>query len=112
MVAGSPFAWAGALYFPGATPEQSVNLSAKKTISFWAKGDGKTYTLIVQTVSGNGQSGEMPAMTTFTAGPEWKQYVLPFSAFDTDGSDLTGLGFLHILEPAKFQFQIDQLEIK
>jgi hypothetical protein len=37
---------------------------------------------------------------------------LPFSAFDTDGSDLTRLGFFRILEPAKFQFQIDQLEIK
>jgi hypothetical protein len=109
VVAGSPVAWAGALYFPGATPEQSVNLSGKKTISFWAKGDGKTYTLIVQTETSSGQS---PAMTTFTAGPEWKQYVFPFSVFDTDGSDLTGLGFLHILEPAKFQFQIDQLEIK
>jgi beta-glucosidase len=109
VVAGSPFAWAGALYFPGATPQQSVNLSAKKTISFWAKGDGKTYTLIVQTEASSGQA---PAMTTFTAGPEWKQYVFPFSQFDTDGSDLTGLGFLRILEPAKFQFQIDQLEIK
>jgi hypothetical protein len=54
----------------------------------------------------------MPAMTTFVAGPEWKQYVFPFSAFETDGSDLTGLGFLRILEPAKFQFQLDQLEIK
>jgi hypothetical protein len=109
VMAGSPVAWAGALFFPGATPEQSVNLSAKKTISFWAKGDGKTYTLIVQTETSSGQS---PAMTTFTAGPEWKQYVFPFSAFDTDGSDLTGLGFIRILEPAKFQFQLDQLEIK
>ena len=51
-------------------------------------------------------------MATFAAGPEWKQYMFPFSAFDTDGSDLAGLGFVHVQEPGKFQFEIDQLQIK
>jgi hypothetical protein len=51
-------------------------------------------------------------MTTFVAGPEWKQYSFPFSTFETDGSDLSGVGFVHSQEPGKFQFQIDQLEIK
>jgi hypothetical protein len=105
------FAFAGALYFPGAAPMQPANLSGKKEISFWAKGDGKNYTLIVLTESRNGSSG-IPAMTTFAAGPEWKQYTFPFSTFETDGSDLTGLGFVHVQEPGKFQFEIDQLEIK
>jgi hypothetical protein len=45
----SPFKFAGALYSPGAAPMQPANLSSKKAISFWAKGDGKTYTLIVLT---------------------------------------------------------------
>ena len=66
---------------------QPANLSSKKAISFWAKGDGKTYTLMVLTESRSGSSGEPPAMTSFVAGPEWKQYTFPFSAFDTDGSD-------------------------
>jgi hypothetical protein len=51
-------------------------------------------------------------MTQFVAGPEWKQYTFPFSAFETDGSDLTGLGFVRIKEPGKFQFQIDQFQIQ
>jgi hypothetical protein len=106
-----PFSFAGALYSPGSTPMQPVNLSSKKTISFWAKGDGKSYMLVVLTEARNGSNGP-PAMTPFAAGPEWKQYTFPFSAFETDGSDLTGLGFIHPQEPGKFQFEIDQLEIK
>jgi hypothetical protein len=67
---------------------------------------------MVLTESRSGNSGELPAMATFAAGPEWKQYMFPFSAFDTDGSDLAGLGFVHVQEPGKFQFEIDQLQIK
>ena len=107
-----PFSFAGALFSPGSAPMQPANLSSKKEITFWAKGDGKTFTLLVLTESRNGSSGEPPAMTTFVAGPEWKQYTFPFSAFDTDGSDLTGIGFIRVMEPGKSQFEIDQLEIR
>ena len=112
LVAGGPFIFAGALFSPGTAPMKPVNLSKKNTISFWAKGDGQTYTLIVLTEARSGQSGEPPAMTSFTAGTEWKQYSFPFSTFETDGSDLSGIGFIRIQEPGKFQFQIDELEIK
>jgi hypothetical protein len=112
LVAGGPFIFAGALFSPGAAPMKPANLSKKNTISFWAKGDGKSYTLIVLTEARSGQSGEAPAMTSFTAGPEWKQYTFPFSTFETDGSDLSGIGFIRIQEPGKFQFQIDEVEIK
>ena len=112
VVAGQQFPFAGALYSPGAGPMQPVNLSNKKEISFWAKGDGGTYTLIVLTESRSGNSGQMPAMTQFVAGPEWKLYTFPFSTFETDGSDLTGLGFVKVMSLGKFQFEIDQLQIK
>jgi hypothetical protein len=105
------FAFAGALYSPGSAPMQPANLSAKKGISFWAKGDGNTYTLVVLTEASNG-SNSMPAMTTFVAGSEWKHYSFPFSTFDTDGSDLTGVGFVRAQVPGKFQFELDQVEIK
>jgi beta-glucosidase len=108
----SPFQFAGALYSPAQAPMQPANLSSKKSISFWAKGDGKSYTLIVLTESRSGNSGEMPAMTSFTAEPDWKQYTFPFSTFETDGSDLAGIGFLHAQEPGKFQFEIDQFKIE
>jgi beta-glucosidase len=111
VVAGAQFTFAGALFSPGAAPMQPANLSGKKEISFWAKGDGKNYTLIVLTEARNG-NGNMPALTTFVAGPEWKHYSFPFSTFETDGSDLSGLGFVHAQEPGKFQFELDQVEIK
>ena len=89
-----------------------VNLSKKNSISFWARGDGQTYTLIFLTEARSGQSGEAPAMTSFTAGSEWKQYTFPFSTFETDGSDISGIGFIRVQEPGKFQFTIDEVEIK
>jgi hypothetical protein len=112
VAATGPFSFAGALYSPNISPMQPANLSKKSTISFWAKGDGKTYTLLVLTEARSGQNGEAPAMTSFAAGPEWKQYTFPFSKFETDGSDISGIGFLMAQQPGKFQFQIDELEIK
>lgn len=91
---------------------QPANLSSKREISFWAKGDGASYVLMFLTSTRNGQSGDIPAMTTFAAGPEWKHYTFPFTTFETDGSDLTGIGFIRVRDTGKFQFEIDQVEIK
>lgn len=112
VIGGSPFPWAGLLYSPGSAPMQPANLSKKSAISFWAKGDGGTYTLVVLTEARSGNSGEMPAMTTFVAGPEWKQFTFPFTTFETDGSDISGIGFVRAQQPGKFQFALDQVEIK
>jgi beta-glucosidase len=111
ILAGAPFTWAGVMFTPGGSPMEPANLSSKKGISFWAKGDGKTYTLVVLTQARSGQNG-MPAMTPFVAGPEWKQYTFPFSTFQTDGGDLSALAFVAAQKPGKFEFEIDQVEIK
>jgi len=112
VVPGDPFPFAGAMFFPGTAPFQTVNLSSKKEIRFWARGDGNTYSALIMKASDAGQGDEPPAMVTFAAGPEWKQYTFPFSAFQTDGSDMMGLGFIRMATPGKFQFEIDQVEIK
>ncbi|HWG19784.1 MAG TPA: hypothetical protein VG225_04575 [Terracidiphilus sp.] len=49
VIPGGPFVFAGALYSPGTAPMQPVNLSSKKAIRFWAKGDGATYTVLALT---------------------------------------------------------------
>ena len=54
----------------------------------------------------------MPAMKMFTAGAEWKQYSFPLSAFGTDGSDLRALLFACGQTPGKFEFELDDLEIR
>ena len=111
IIHGAQFTWAGVMFSPGSGPMAPANLSSKKGISFWAKGDGKSYTLVVLTESRSGQNG-MPAMTQFVAGPEWKQYTFPFSTFQTDGGDLTGLAFAATQPPGKFEFELDDVEIK
>ena len=108
---GGQFSWAGAMFTPASAPMEPANLSNKKEISFWAKGDGDSYMLIVLTAARSGQNG-MPAMTSFVATREWKRYTFPFTTFQTDGSDILEFLFAASQPPGKFEFQIDQVEIK
>jgi hypothetical protein len=108
VISGAPFTWAGALFVPGTSPVDPVNLSSKKVINFWAKGDGKTYALALGTQS---RQNQMPAIKNFVTGAEWKQYSFPISAFDTEGQDVTNLAFVQS-SVGKFEFEIDQFEIK
>jgi len=108
-LAAGQFPWAGVFFAPGASPQEPVNLSSKKTISFWAKGDGKSYVVALSTES---RQNQMPAMQYFTAGPEWKQFSFPISSFQTDGHDVVNLGFVRGQDPGKFEFEIDEVEIK
>jgi beta-glucosidase len=109
IVAGASFPFAGVMFVPGSSITDSVNLSSKKTISFWAKGDGKNYVAALITES---NSGGMPGIRPFVAGPEWKQFTFPISTFQSDGSDVRGLAFARGQEPGKFEFEIDEVEIK
>ena len=112
VIAGGPFSFAGVIYSPANSFMQPVNLGDKKNISFWAKGDGKTYILVVLSESGGGGETGLPPNAPFVAGSEWKHYSFPISQFQTDGSDLSGLGFILGGQPGKFDFQIDEVQIK
>jgi imidazolonepropionase-like amidohydrolase len=106
---GLPFAWAGVMFSPGAQPFAPVNLSTKKSISFWAKGDGQTYRVMFFTESG----GRMPSQQTFDAGPAWKRVSFPFSAFNgTDGHDISAILFVGGPAAGKFDFQIDEIKLE
>jgi len=106
---GAPFTFAGAYFVPGTSEEDAVNLSAKKNVTFWAKGDGQNYSVVLQSES---NSGQMPVIQTFAAGPEWKQYSFPIASFKIDGADMTGVAFLKAMGNGKFEFEIDEVEIK
>ncbi len=106
---GLPYAWAGVMWAPGAQPFVPVDLSSKKSISFFAKGDGQTYRVLVFTTSG----GRIPAQQTFTAGPEWKKTAIPFSAFNgTDGHDIGAILFVGGPAAGKFDFQVDEIRLE
>jgi imidazolonepropionase-like amidohydrolase len=101
-----PYAWAGAMFSPGATMMAPANLSSKKEISFWAKGDGKDCRLMLFARS----LGFQPAVKSFVAGAEWKRFTFRISDFGgMDGSDLTGILFAGGPAPGRFVLQIDDV---
>jgi hypothetical protein len=106
---GLPFAWAGIMFTPGPHPFASANLSSKKSLVFWAKGDGKTYRAMLFTQSG----GRIPAQQSFTVGTEWKQFSFPLSSFNgTDGHDVTAILFVGGPQAGEFDFQIDDVQLR
>ena len=104
----APYPWAGALFFPANAPFAPANLSSKKQIRFWAKGDANTFRILLFTKSG----GYIPASLNFSVGPEWKEFTFPLAAFKTDGSDITGLLFTGGPAGGAFSFQIDDVRIE
>lgn len=107
--AGSPFPWAGAMFFPGSTPGQPANLSEKKGITFWAKGDGRQYNVTIAA----GSFMAIPSSVSFMAGAEWQQHSFLFSEFGSiETRELLGISF-NASGPAlgAFQFQIDGIRL-
>jgi hypothetical protein len=96
------------MFSPGLRPSVPANLSAKKSLSFWVKGDGRTYQLMVFARSGGGN----PVMQPFTATANWQRVRFPFASLGgSDGYDLTALQFMAGPEAGKFNFQIDDLRL-
>jgi hypothetical protein len=97
------------MFSPGSQPFVPVNLSSKKSLTFWAKGDCQTYLAMLFTESG----GRIPAQQAFTAGSKWKQFTFPLSAFNgTDGHDVTAILFVGGPQPGKFDFQVDEIGLQ
>lgn len=106
---GLAFAWGGVMFSPGEQTFAAANLSSKKELTFWVKGDGQKYRVLIFTESG----GRIPASQTFVAGQEWKQQTFALSDFNgIDGHDLTAILFVGGPIPGKFDFQIDDLWLK
>lgn len=105
---GLPYAWAGAAFMPASVPLQPVDVSAAKEIAFWARGDGKTYRVMIFAQS----RGMMPMTRTFASTPEWKEHTIPLSAFGTDGKDMIMLIFAAGPAPGTFEFFIDNVRLR
>lgn len=106
---GLPFAWAGVMFSPGAQIFAPANLSANKNLTFWAKGDGKTYRAMLFTASG----GRIPSQQTFTSEKNWKQYKLPLSSFNgTDGHDVAAILFVAGPAAGAFDLNLDDIALE
>jgi hypothetical protein len=102
---GFQFPWAGAMFSPGPAPMAAANLSGKKTLSFYAKGDGRTYRVMLFAR----QLGFTPAIRTFVAGREWTRVSFPLADFGIDGRDVMGILWTGGPEAGAFSFLVDDL---
>lgn len=103
-----PYAWAGAMFTPGSAPMTPANLSAKKEIRFWARGDGKTYRVMLFAQS----KGMMPLIQPFVSTADWKEYVFPLRDFGTDARDLLMLLISAGPEPGSFSLRVDDVRFR
>jgi hypothetical protein len=106
---GLPYAWGGVMFMPNAQPMAPTDLSKAKEIRFWAKGDGRTYKVMVFSES----KGRVPLMQDFVAGGEWKEFVFPISSFGgIDGHDIMGIAIAAGPDVGAFGFRIDDVRIQ
>jgi len=108
IAAGAPYPWAGAMFFPADTPMTPVDLSRFKEIVFWARGDGGEHQLMVFDEA----MGQIPATFVFKTGPEWREFVVPFSRLSgIDGSGIRGVLF-SAAGPGPFRFAVDEVRFR
>jgi hypothetical protein len=104
---GSQYPFAGATFAPSGSESQGADLSSAKAISFWAKGDGRTYQVLLFTIAG----GRVPADVSFSAGSAWERQSFLFSEFGSDGRDVNSI-FVGSQTPGEFKFQIDDVRFE
>lgn len=85
---GFAFPWAGAMAFLGSSRMKAVDLSAKKGISFFAKGNADIRVMLFAA-----SLGRIPAQTTVHAGEDWTRFTVPWSDFHVDGKDVQAVLF-------------------
>jgi imidazolonepropionase-like amidohydrolase len=108
IVPGSPYPWAGAMFSPGPAPMAAADLSRFTEIAFWTRGDGREYQLMVFAT----RLGNIPATSAFTAGPEWREVVVPLKSLGgIDGSDLRGVLF-SAAGAGAFTFALDDVRFR
>ncbi|MCP4609526.1 MAG: hypothetical protein GY845_12510 [Planctomycetes bacterium] len=104
---GSPYPWAGAFFSPGESYVAPVNLSSKSALSFWSKGDGKTYSVMLFAQS----LGYMPSTKEFLSGPAWEYHIFTFEELGIDGNDIMGIFFGGGAEVGEFVLWIDEVRL-
>ena len=109
VIQGFAFPWSGVLFSPGPTMMAPVNLSTRKAIQFWAKGDGQTYQIMLFSK----RLGYRPATLSFLAGPEWKLFTMPFASFGgADGSDIMGIVWAAGPKAGAFVLELDNVRVE
>ncbi len=75
------------------------DISGSPRVSFWARGDGKRYKLML--FNGDGT----PSTKFFATTSDWTQVAIPFSEFGSDGRDVSEILFASFT-PGAFHFEL------
>jgi len=105
---GAQYPSAGTFFFAkGAIMRSTLDISAKKILSFQVRGDGKPYTFMIFT-----GASYIPLMQAVETGPEWREVKLELAKYD--GADFAHVkGFALVsMASGPFQFQIDDLRLE
>ncbi len=101
--------WAGVVFSPGTAPMAPANLSAKRAITFRAKGDGQNYSIMLFFQA----KGFAPSIRSFVAGASWQEHRFALKDFDgCDGNGLMGVFFGGGADAGPFAFQIDDVRFE
>jgi imidazolonepropionase-like amidohydrolase len=110
IAGGSPNPWAGPQLSPGAGPFRPADLSGAGGLSFRARGDGRTYALVVFSES----RGFQPAFWMFTPGKGgWTDHRVTWDELGgLDGSDITSIVFSAGAPAGGFVLELDDVVIE
>jgi ABC-2 type transport system permease protein len=105
---GAQYPTAGTFLFAkGEIMKSTLDISAKKTLSFQVRGDGKDYTLMIFTAA-----SYVPLMQAVSTSPEWQEVKLDLTKY-------VGVDFRHVkgfavvsMAMGPFQFQLDDLRLE
>ena len=101
--------WAGAIWFPGHEPMQPADLSAKKELTFWARGTPGSHNVMLASGSANG----IPLYASFVITKQWKEYHMPLATSfpNADWKQVYYLAFAAGTN-GKFRFDLDQVTLQ
>ena len=107
---GLQYPFAGTAFFPdGTEPQKIMDFTGRRELTFWARGDGKSYTVVFLGLRVDG----IPPMYSFATTPEWQQVRIPLA--DLAGLDIARVHGIVIGNNAPlgdFRFAIDDVQLR
>lgn len=95
------------LFAKGEVFKSTIDISAKKALSFQVRGDGKTYTLMIFTAA-----SYIPLMRAVETGSDWAEVKMDLTQYvGADFKHVKGFGLVS-MEMGPFQYQIDDLRLE
>jgi len=102
----APAMWAGAAFYPGATPMAPANLASVQTLELRARGSGEIVVMLFSI-----QGGTVPATTTVKLTPSFATHRVTLRDLVADPYDVTMI-FFGAAAPGPFEFAIDDVRLR